>query len=405
MIRKDWLTICSVNECQREANVKTSVAFGWIGYSLLLLLLSVKAAPCKQATVTHPINVTVSELGIHPQEYDGKLVCVNAVAVYGWEGDNFLVDPSKPAPVEFPSRNPASIWFYSKQLYSMLRRQPQRSDESIERTSDCHDLEGYFHFVDKPHVIGAFYPGSLQLECLGTCPRPDPQPHSLATATHFGDIDETRRILRSNVDLRDKYKNLFLSLAVNTGRIDFAQELLAAGADAKFASPSGNTALMTAAWRDDMKTARLLLNHGAQINATNSNGETALMVAIHGCWDGKTGFSPEAAEAAKSNPDIQGRRDTFENCRDGKMVQLLLDAGADPNIKTVKGFTALLGAAMEGNAADTEELLKAGADPAPKSDGSPTPESESCDRGDGGKFRVCELVREAVRNAPPRSKP
>jgi hypothetical protein len=83
---------------------------------------------------------------------------------------------------------------------------------------------------------------------------------------------------------------------------------------------------MAAAWRDDTKTARLLLDHGAMVNATNSHGETALMVAIHGCWDGKTGLAPGAAEAAKNKPDIQNRRNTFENCRDGKMVQLLLGA-------------------------------------------------------------------------------
>src|SRR5438552_1036182 len=218
------------------------------------------------------------------------------------------------------------------------------------------------------------------------------------------DVDETRSIVKSDHRLRDRYKNMLLFVAANTGRVDFARELLAAGADPGFTRSGGDTTLMAAAWRDDTKIAQLLLDHGAMVNATNMNGVTALMTAIHSCWDGKTGLPPEAVEAAKKDPDIQGRRATFENCRDGKMVQLLLDAGADPNIKTMKGYTALLGAAMEGNAAAAEALLKAGADPSFKSDGF-APESEACDRGEAGKFRMCNLVREALRNAAARSKP
>jgi hypothetical protein len=379
--------------------LKSWIQFDLLVSASLLLVLASKPSHCKQPSTERPVKVTVSELAIHPQKYDGKLVCVNAVAVNGWEGDNFLIDPSKPFPLDLPSgHDPASVWFYSKQLYSMLTNQPPAVEETIEeRTLDCRDFEGYFHFVAKPRMMGVFYPGSLQLECVGNCAG-ESQPHSLAAVTHSGEIDETRRILRSNLDLRDKYKNLLLFLAAQTGRDDFAQELLAAGADPRLTTSGGDTTLMAAAWRDDTRTARLLLDHGAMVNATNSKGETALMTAIHSCWDGKTGLSPEAAEAAKNDPDIQGRRKTFENCRDGKMVQLLLDAGADPNTKTMGGHTALLSAAMEGNAADAEELLKAGADPSSKSDGGFTPESESCDRGEAGKFRVCTLVREALKS-------
>jgi len=381
------------------------IALGVLVIAVSILVTSNEPSFCQQPDTEHPLKVTVSELAINPQKYDSKLVCVNAVAVYGWEGDNFLVDPSKPVPLDFPSRrDPASVWFYPKQLRSkpmnsVLMSPPARADETVEeKTSDCRDFEGYFHFLDKSPMMGVFYPGSLQLECLGSCPRPDPQPHSLAEATHSGDIDETRKILRSNVGLRDRYKNLLLFLAARTDRDDFAQELLAAGADPTITSPGWGTSLMVAAWRDDTKIAQLLLAHGAPVNATNNNGETALMMAIHTCWDGKTGLTAGDADAAKNNPDIQGRRATFTNCRDGKMVQLLLDAGADPNIKTAKGYTALLGAAMEGNAAAAEALLKAGADPSAKGESGSTPESESCDRGEAGKFRVCTLVREALRS-------
>jgi len=46
------------------------------------------------------------------------------------------------------------------------------------------------------------------------------------------------------------------------------------------------------------------------------------------------------------------------------MVQLLLDAGANPNAKTLHGTTALIAAAMEGDGAAAGSLLKTGADPA-----------------------------------------
>ena len=69
------------------------------------------------------------------------------------------------------------------------------------------------------------------------------------------------------------------------------------------------------------------------MNATDDNGLTGLILAIH----------------KGSN---------------GKMVHLLLDAGANPNAKTLHGTTALIAAAMEGDGAAAGSLLKTGADPA-----------------------------------------
>ena len=71
-------------------------------------------------------------------------------------------------------------------------------------------------------------------------------------------------------------------------------------------------------------------------------------------------------------------------CHDGAMVQLLLDAGADPNARSKDGFNALLAAAETGDAVGAQKLLKAGADPAFKNKDGHTAESESCDRGEPG---------------------
>lgn len=145
---------------------------------------------------------------------------------------------------------------------------------------------------------------------------------------------------------------------------DFAEEVLSAGADPKFTNAAGDTALMSAAWYNDLSMAKLLLDGGVPVNAHGNDGETALILAS-------------------------------QTCLDGKMVQLLLDAGGDPNAKDNAGITSLISAAHAGNDIAAEKLLKAGADPALKTNRGETAEDQSCDRGEKGKYHVCTLVREA----------
>lgn len=76
------------------------------------------------------------------------------------------------------------------------------------------------------------------------------------------------------------------------------------------------------------------------------------------------------------------------------MVQILLDAKADPNAKTKNGVTALM--AAERNPIVADKLLSAGADPTAKDESGHTVEDESCGRGAEGFYRVCQLVRKAL---------
>lgn len=309
-----------------------------------------------------PIEVTVSDLSSHPEAFDGRLVRIQALLVFGWEGDNFLLDPSKPKPLGMHSRDPASIWVYCKPEH-----EPQVYGPIGHQRVVYGAFDGYFHFLRETHVVnGVFEPGPLQFEAVEVS-IPEPQPHSLAEATILGDVDETRRIIGSDVQIRDKYSNILLFLATQTGRVDFAQELLATGADPKFTAPGGDTSLMKAAWNCDVEIAKVLLSHDAYVNAANVNGETALIFAS-------------------------------QTCSDGKMVQVLLNAGADPNAKAKGGSTALMAAVR--NPIVAEKLLKAGADPAAKSEYGNTAESESCDRGAEGFYRVCQLVRKALGKSP-----
>jgi ankyrin repeat protein len=167
------------------------------------------------------------------------------------------------------------------------------------------------------------------------------------------------------LDVRDQCGGTPLLAAINGSESEFANELLSVGADPKFPD-GGAEALLGAAYLCNLKVARELLKRGVAVNVANGNGETPLMEA------------------------------PSQRCKDGAMVQLLLDAGADPNARSRKGFNALLAAAMTGDAAGAEKLLKAGADPTFEDKYGGTPESEACDRGEKGRAQVCALVRQAL---------
>jgi|SRR5579864_5199506 len=307
-----------------------------------------------------PIDATITDLSQRPQEFDGRLVRIHAVLVFGWEGDNFLIDASKPSPLSMPSRDPASIWFYCKE---------GRDGEIYKAIGPARNVygtfEGYFHFVPVTRTVnGVFDPGQLQFEAVAATIPPAQAP-SLAEASLSGDVNETRRILQSDATARDeRYLSILLFQAARTGRADFVHELVAAGADPKFNHRSAGTSLMEAAWNCKLEAAKALLAHGAPVNAANTKGETALMYAA-------------------------------SNCDDGQVVKLLLDRGANPNAKTPDDFTTLMWAA--GKPLNAEALLTAGADPTVKSRYGHTAESDNCDRGEAGHAHVCTLIREALK--------
>ncbi|MCY4601266.1 MAG: ankyrin repeat domain-containing protein [Acidobacteria bacterium] len=106
--------------------------------------------------------------------------------------------------------------------------------------------------------------------------------------------------------------------------------LLAEGADVNAAQPDGTTALHWAAHWDDYDTADLLIRRGADVNAENELGATPLWLSsVHGS---------------------------------ASMIRLLLQAGADVNAALPSGETPLMTAARTGIVDAVEELLSNGAD-------------------------------------------
>ena len=144
--------------------------------------------------------------------------------------------------------------------------------------------------------------------------------------------------------------------------------LLAAGADVNAKDWNGQTALMLTA---DAATVHALLTAGADVNAKDENDRTALLLTV---WE-RDGAPPDAVRmllAAGANPDIRDKDGETalimaagSNCSDG-LVTPLLAAGADVNAQNKDGATALMKAAYYNRAGDysgtVRALLAAGAD-------------------------------------------
>jgi ankyrin repeat protein len=105
--------------------------------------------------------------------------------------------------------------------------------------------------------------------------------------------------------------------------------LLEQGADVNAPQVDGTTALHWAAYQDDLAAAELLVRAGANVTAANRYGVTPLSLA---CTNGN-----------------------------GAMVELLLNAGADPNTALPGGETALMTAARTGRIEPVKALLSRGA--------------------------------------------
>jgi len=105
--------------------------------------------------------------------------------------------------------------------------------------------------------------------------------------------------------------------------------LLKQGANVNAAEADGTTALHWATYRDDLEGADLLIRAGAKVNAANDLGATPLWTAS------------QNANAA--------------------LVRRLLQAGANPNAALLLGETVLMAAAHSGNPDIVEQLIAKGA--------------------------------------------
>lgn len=122
-----------------------------------------------------------------------------------------------------------------------------------------------------------------------------------------------------------------LFIAAAQGHLETVKYLLDNGADVNQPTTDGESALIGATWGCHRHVARLLMAHGADVNIRNqAYGMTPLMFAVQ--------------------------------CGDIKLVQFLIQSGADITVKDSSGVSPLMMAVWQNSAVLVETLIDAGID-------------------------------------------
>lgn len=189
---------------------------------------------------------------------------------------------------------------------------------------------------------------------------------ALLWAAYKNDLESVKVLVDAGADVRlgNDLGATPVWAASRNGSPEIASLLLGAGADPDAALALGEAALVTAARTGNPEVVRLLLEHGAEVDARGARGQTPLMVAAgqrhaevvrllleHGAdlearthvWNQLMAQSPHAHPEHQQWVLHGGNSALMFAARSGdsKSVELLVEAGADPDASSAWGLTPL----------------------------------------------------------------
>lgn len=195
-----------------------------------------------------------------------------------------------------------------------------------------------------------------------------------------GSAEVLQKLLRAGarVNKRSKEGNTALMAAAATGNPELVAKLLRAGANVNVRGWKKTTALLAGSMGelefadsfmgepraeipdevvDRAKVVRLLIDAGANVNDVNEEGENALF----------TIYEEAVQEVAKTRIDINARDSDGETPLIAtvapEVAEVLVRAGANPNLTDPSGQTALMHDAKNNYVENLKVLVKAGAKP------------------------------------------
>jgi ankyrin repeat protein len=202
----------------------------------------------------------------------------------------------------------------------------------------------------------------------------------LTKAVKSGDIQAVRTLIKSGVDVNVKSGDGSTPLlwAADGSRHEIARVLIAAKASVDAANDFGVTPLLHASRVGDATMVGILLEGGADPSRAHTEGETPLMAAA------RSGSVPAVRQLLQRGANVNAA-ERFQKTTalmwaasegHGEVVDLLIEAGADPNLQghvtslttrhnadhPTGGMTALMLAARNGNLDVVRRLVKGGAD-------------------------------------------
>ncbi|MGE0042481.1 MAG: ankyrin repeat domain-containing protein [Vicinamibacterales bacterium] len=147
---------------------------------------------------------------------------------------------------------------------------------------------------------------------------------------------------------------------------DTVAALLASGADVNAAQGDGTTALHWAAYHGDAAIVRTLLAAGARVTARTRIGDMSplYMAARRGSAPAISALLDAGADAREANTNGTTVLMVAAGAGDPEAVRVLVDHGAEVNaVEFTNGQTALMFAAARGSVDAIQMLLEHGADP------------------------------------------